>query len=442
MLEPTDASKSAFAAQNTETLEALRREIDWRKQHDQSRSYLGRAADGVVGLFTNKSEKSSQEIADLYREAQKAQASGNQESLNKIAQEASAKIKADREAVASRDEIDGYATGFVKTATLFMRGRLGLAGTVAAYALDQMNPNDDLKTQSLDGLLGASKGALLKSAFKTLGEADLGIAARGVSFGFTSRALDLGLTRNTYTDPTTGQFSLARGLSKTLDGSLPDRRALVSDMVVLWAAHGLFGGANGFAGGAVERSPLSSTVLTGTTFGLSSGAYHEIARQQEAGEAFDLSKVLKKAAIQGTIDTLAAVPGGMQARAMEAGRLAQLDMARRPAREFMVTDGADALSSFQPGNLDAAALLRVREVLGRAADGKPQLDGEKKLFVQHLEKGDSSLQPAAQQADLIACCNPETLSELARQRHLFPTGEGPVWLQKSATGDRLLLSQG
>jgi hypothetical protein len=54
-------------------------------------------------------------------------------------------------------------------------------------------------------------------------------------------------------------------------------------------------------------------MLTGTTFGASTGAYREIDRQQKAGEEFDLGKIATSAAIQGAVDTFAAIPGGLQA---------------------------------------------------------------------------------------------------------------------------------
>src|SRR5262249_28072992 len=90
------------------------------------------------------------------------------------------------------------------------------------------------------------------------------------------------------------------------------------------AAHGLLRGANSATLGRIDKSPLLTTILTGTTFGLSSGATSEILRQNATGEQFDLSKIVKRSLIQGALDTAAAAPGGVQADPHVQGRLRNL----------------------------------------------------------------------------------------------------------------------
>src|SRR5262249_37188883 len=322
-------------------------------------------------------------------------------------------VRVDRKEVELQDEINHYAGGFLKTGALFLRGRMGLAGTIGVYALDQMNPRDSLKTQLTDMTLGMAKGGLMKGAFDLLGQKEVSVAAKGVGLGITSRTLDLGLTRGTYMTPS-GDFRLSTGLANTVSGSL-NRTSLATDAVVFVGARGLFQGADSLAGGAIKRSPLLTTMLTGTTFGIANGATGELARQQSAGESFDAWKLVRRSLLQGAFDTFAAAPGGVQSRA--ASR--QMDrratdssadgagpLLKSGAREFLVTNGKDVLAAFE-GKESQAAWLKVREILGQHTDGQPNLGIERTLVLQH--RGQTALPESLKAADMIATCNPETL---------------------------------
>ncbi|HEY9869199.1 MAG TPA: hypothetical protein V6D08_08535 [Candidatus Obscuribacterales bacterium] len=469
---PDGLSKDNGANHASGGLVDLQQQLEAHRQHDESQSYLGR----VLSFVWGGDERSLKSLEELRVKAETAGKSGDGQALSKLREQAAAQVKSDREAIAMQDEISRYAGGFLKTAALFLRGKVGLAGTVALFALDQMRPHDSFKTQLADMAMGAAKGGLLKGTFNLLGKKDVGIAAKGVGLGVSSRVLELGLTRQTYMEPG-GQLSLTRGLARTVQGSL-SREALLTDVVVFAGAHGLLKGANSLSLGRVERSPVLKTVLTGTTFGVSNGATGELIRQQAAGQDLDLWQVVKRGLIQGGVDGVAAVGGGLQSRSILPARSQrhqsgearsgllkpvgdQVDLrgpgdrtgnvpegdavsrglTRSTAREFVVTEGQKGLSAFD-GRIGSSAWLKVREMTARSAGGQPALGIERTLFLQHAPKNGAGLSELARQADLIAVCNPEQLDASLRNRHVFPEGQGPVWLAKTASGDRLSLALG
>lgn len=214
----------------------------------------------------------------------------------------------------SRAEVNHYAAGFVKTAALFARGRTGLCGTLAAYALDAMNPADSLSVQALDGLMGGAKGGLLKGTFHLLGKKDLPVASKGVALGVAANAVETGLTRSTYIDAASGNFDLGKGLGHVAETSL-SRQSLVTNALVFTAAHGVFAGADRLAGGFIKRSPLAANMVNGFSFGAVSGAGTELTRQMGAGLELDAGSIARRALIQGAVDSFAALPGGVQSDA-------------------------------------------------------------------------------------------------------------------------------
>lgn len=291
-------------------LTELDEQIRAHEKHDTAQSFLGWAINAAWG----KDDNSLKELKEV-------QANVRSAPINKtsnIHQLDDTRIKElvtrDKQAVSLQDEITNYSTGFLKTTALFLRGKVGLAGTVALFALDQICPKDSLSNQLTDLALGATKGALLRSTYAGLGQIEAGIAAKGVTLGTTSRLLDFGLSRQTYLDATTGTYSVGTGFNKLLHTTL-DRGALTSDVITFGVAHGLIRSTNAFTGNAIKHSPLLSTMLTGSTFGLSSGAAGEVIRQSQSGESFDLSKILARGLVQGTIDTFAAAAGGIQSDA-------------------------------------------------------------------------------------------------------------------------------
>lgn len=212
----------------------------------------------------------------------------------------------------TRAEVDRYGEAFLKSAGLFLGGRLGLAGTLTTYGLDQAKPGDTATNQVADFTLGGAKGLAMRGIFRGLGSAEMDFATKGVLLGTSSRVVDAGLTRENYFTQD-GKFSLLAGMNRVKETAF-NPAAISADIVTFGIAHGALRGTNWATGGALDRSPLLSTVLTGTTFGVSTGAYSEIQRQQASG-TFDLSRIIQHGLIQGGLDSIAALPVGFQARA-------------------------------------------------------------------------------------------------------------------------------
>jgi hypothetical protein len=212
----------------------------------------------------------------------------------------------------SHDEIEGYLTGFAKAVPLFMGGRKALAGTIGMFALDQAKVGDDYSEQLKDAGLGGLKGLGMKAVFHGMGKLNASPAAKGIVLGGSSRAIDTGLTRENYINPHSGQFELSRGLLATGSATL-DWKAVAADAFIFTAADYGLGRLNYATKGALYRNPMLPTVASGAVFGASSGATGEILHQSQTGQ-FDPLKIICKGLIQGGVDALAGVPGGLQAR--------------------------------------------------------------------------------------------------------------------------------
>lgn len=197
-----------------------------------------------------------------------------------------------------------YLKELIKTVPLFMGGRVALAGAAALNAFDQAKPEDSAGTQLLDGALGATKGAAMKLMFDKIGGANVNFVAKGVGMGLTARTLEVGLNRNSYLE--NGEFSFTHGLKET-GWSMISPKQLGADMVIGSLGYGALRNM-----GHLPESRLMGTVMTGTVFGASSGAFHELNRQTAQGK-FDFLALGKETLIHGGIGGLGAAPGGFQA---------------------------------------------------------------------------------------------------------------------------------
>jgi len=449
LLEEFSPARSDSGAVESNALNNLRQEIAAHEKESQSRSYLSKISDFVY----RKDENSLAAMEQLRSTMEEADRTGDQAKFAELSRQAAGLIEDDRQNRKVQDEISHYSSGFIKTAAIFARGRLGLIGAVGAYALDAMNPSTDFRTQLIDGTLGGVKGGLLKGTFEFLGSKQAGVAAQGVALGASSRLLEYGLSRKTY-EGANGEFNLLSGLGNTVRGTL-DSKAMVSDVVVFGLAHGLLSKTNSLTGGFVQKSPMLRTVLTGTTFGVATGSTNEILRQNAAGESFDLSKVLKRSLLQGAVDSLAAGPGGMQARSAASLRPADAtaggDRTANPAdltakdgktvtpREFVVEKGQEVIAALAAGS-ESSGWLRVREVLGNGS--RSPLGPVKNLFVQHFGKGQAVNEAAAATADLLAFCHPESAPAEVRGKHVLPESSGSVWLTPDKTSSRVAFTAG
>ena len=104
------------------------------------------------------------------------------------------------------------------------------------------------------------------------------------------------------------------------------------------AATALIGGANLGFNNAIARSPFLTHTLTGTSFGLVSGASNEVIRQEQQGEEFNWQKVAFRGATQGGVDTLAAMISGRQ----------RPQMLKQPATMMVVETTAKPVVAGEP----------------------------------------------------------------------------------------------
>jgi hypothetical protein len=296
-------------------LQSLQQEIRLHQRHDASKSVLNRGLSAVWDRFQEETS-SVETLKSFYRDAERKLATGDAEAKAQTVKEIARVVEADRKALESRETATHYAGGFLKTAGLFLQGRIGLASTVGVYALDQWNPNASWQGQIADVSLGGLKGGGMKAMFHALGHHSQTAMAKGVMLGMGNSVLDVGLSRQTY------NHGLFNGLGDTLS-SAADLKARAIDGAVFVASEGMFRGGNYLTRGAVKESPMLSTMFTGTAFGMSSGGVGEYMRQKSAGEEINLNKIVEHAAIQGLIDTAAASFGGLQADRQLRARLGE-----------------------------------------------------------------------------------------------------------------------
>lgn len=217
----------------------------------------------------------------------------------------------------TRDEVNHYTAGAMKTFGLFAHGRLGMGATIVTHALDAAKVEDSTSTRFVDAAIGSLKGYALKKTFGALGGAEaLGVAPKAITLGLASRFVDTALTRQNYFDPATG-FSLQRGWDNAVDKTF-DKTALQVDLIAGLGAHAMGFAANKLTGDAIARSPLMSTMVNGGAFGMVTGAHTEVLRQKGLGikaHELDWSQIAFRSALQGGVDSFASMGGGIQADA-------------------------------------------------------------------------------------------------------------------------------
>jgi hypothetical protein len=213
-----------------------------------------------------------------------------------------------RDPNATEPQAQDYLKQIIKTVPLFMGGRVALAGAALTHALDQAKPGDDLGTQLLDGSLGAAKGAGTKAMFDKIGSWDMSFVAKGLGMGMTARTLEVGLSRETYLHD--GQFSLRHARSTMMDAL--GQKQLVADAAIAGIGFGALRGMNRAGLTGVMESRLGGTVLAGTVFGGSAGAFQEFQRQSAQGK-FDPVAIARESLIHAGIGSVSAAPGGLQA---------------------------------------------------------------------------------------------------------------------------------
>lgn len=210
-----------------------------------------------------------------------------------------------------------WGSEFLKTASLFMPGKVGYIASMALGAADQAKVGDSLLHNVVDGGLGAAKGGLTKGAFsviggnQTFGTGLWTIPAKGMLLGSSGRFLDTTLTRENWQDAQ-GKFDLSKGTATTFDSTF-NGKALMMDAALFGVAEGSALGLNKISGGLLDRSPLARNMFMGSVFGGSSGALSELEAQRSAGKPLDFAAIAEHSLMNAAVDGLAAGPGGLHA---------------------------------------------------------------------------------------------------------------------------------
>ncbi len=348
----------------------------------------------------------------------------------------------------TRQEVAHYGGEFLKTAALFAPGKVGIAATLLTYGADKACRQDTFLTQGADAVLGATKGVAVKTLFSAVARSNNWAPTKGALMGIVSRGADVVFDRQTFTDPLKS--------AGRLKAEIVNPQALLFDAAVFGVGEGAFRGINKAMGGSLIKNPLAGGMVMGGSFGTVNGAAGEIMRQKAESKDKDIDwgKVVFRGVLDGGVGALGA---GAGIKSYSPALEARIDTAlRKPvdnviqaaerfglkrefnSREFVVVDGQEQLNKFAAKH-EGTAELNVREV--KRFLGFEKLGAQKSLFVQRLGEGAPGIRPAADKADLIATCFPETLDAAHQAKHLFPDAKGPVWLEAGEQG-RLKLATG
>lgn len=310
----TSDSEGSAQPTNRRLLDEVHAEIRQHEKQKQSQSYLGKIFDGIY----RADDRSLSQLNSLAMELALADphSAAGKESSQKV-QEAIQKNKNQQEWQSSISKWGGV---LAKTAPLLMDGKVGFVGAAITSALGEAKPADDLAAQVADLALGASKGLLIKTAFyesaKLPVEGVGGLALRATALGVTSRAIETGLSRNTYWESANSEFSLSTGL-ETLAKQTFHPYAIATDLASLGLAATVLGAANHASGGFIMRDVLASRIASGASFGFASGSLGEAQNQLMTGQEIDFGKIFLNAGKHALASGIAAIPGGIQGRIAE-----------------------------------------------------------------------------------------------------------------------------
>jgi hypothetical protein len=325
-----------------------------------------------------------------------------------------------------RHTVNHYASEFLKTTALFTPGKIGVIGTVALHGLAQASPDDAIGAQAADLTLGMAKGGVIRGAFEYVGKNYHFAPTKGILIGTSSRAAEAVFQRDLFTDPSAVQARLGR--------EIVNPQAWAFDAAVFGVGEGLFSVGNRAFNGALSRNRMLGSMSMGASFGVTSGGVGEIVRQQAEGEDLNVGKVLQQALLRGALDTVA---GGLGSKLGQVnfsqGWAVEPGLPKGQLKEFVITEGRDALAAFRKNDSEIANLT-VRELGWFGRQKAPQ-----RMLVQRLDSSESQLNPAAAKADIVATCHPENLSAAERAKHIFPEASGRVWMLAGAR-DRMALS--
>lgn len=347
----------------------------------------------------------------------------------------------------TRKQVNHYTAEFFKTASLFASPKVGMYSAVALYGLDNVRTDQNLVDGSVDFAIGGAKGAAVRTMFTHVSKNMEFAAAKGVAMGAVSRGADVVFSRQMIENPAD---SMAKLRMEVVNPTL-----WAYDAATFVGAESLFGAANRMTRGAIKRSPLAGSMTMGFSFGAVNGGSGEIIRQQQAGEDFDITKVLKHTALDGGVGALGA---GFGVKASDprfyksmGNKISNLDVTANSVlvsaglkeqvgrRDFVVTGDRTSLDLFSRGETSSATAT-VREV-------KKVLFFDRKGPEQTLEITHNGALSNANGIKLvpgksiIASCFPERLPDNVRALHAFPKETGRVWMDTDGKSKLRLISE-
>lgn len=295
-----------------EAIKKLNDEVEAHKHFEQTRSLLSKGADWLY----NGDSSTFETLKRLQTEVEQAQKQGSQDKLDKLAPQIVDATAADEKALGRKQTVVTVGTDVAETAFLFMPGLrkanstvmplVGIVGTATVFGLDQAKLHDSAANQLKDMGLGAVKGVALKGLLHELPFKSNNPVATGMVIGTSSRFLNVGLDRQTWSKGVGEGF-------KTTIGQTLSSDAIKADIGLMSTA-ALVGTGLRKLPLANEKSLLWNNVSSGASFGIASGAQNELSRQDMNYEQRNWLRVLGAGVAKGSIDALAAVPGGVVAR--------------------------------------------------------------------------------------------------------------------------------
>ncbi|MBS1997731.1 MAG: hypothetical protein JSS86_15520, partial [Cyanobacteria bacterium SZAS LIN-2] len=329
-----------------DAVEAMRRQIRVHEQTNQEKSAL----DKVVEVVWHKDDQTLADLKALQAKVDADLQRGNKSAVSGASAEIIAKTQADQAAMEGQNSVEFYSTSFLKAVPLFAgRSRVLMAASIGFNAMDAVKMKDNGGQVAADLALGGLKGFALKKTFDVLGSKQLslgaegstlksvssvaGIGVKGIGIGGLSRLYDTGLNRQNWVNAS-GEVDPLNAVSMATRAAL-DGRSMALDATLFMGAHGVFSGLSKVGTRAIEASPalqrlessaagnfvkdakLIPSATMGATFGFSSGAVGEVTREHQAGESFDLGKILKRGAYQALTDAAAGATGAGATRMTE-----------------------------------------------------------------------------------------------------------------------------
>lgn len=262
-----------------------------------------------------------------------------------------------REARLFREDIAHYASGFCKTAALFLPGKVGWTASGLVFALEEIRPGTGAKCMMLDTALGFCKGVSSKGFLTVAHTKQWSPVKTGVLMGGFNRFVDTGFSRTNWTN-NEGALDTTKGaINLTLNTLNPV--AVGMDCIIFRVGNSAFSSLNGRLGYSLDKNFAARYFATGATLGMSSGFFTEGMRQL-ADNDFSIKRLAYRTFAQGLCDGVAGLPGGIW----------QNNISLRRARQCSDRETLEnAATRIRPAEITRASLetlIKAQEELGNS----------------------------------------------------------------------------